>query len=303
MALNLLKKLDKGARLHVYDVDERALEKFEQEAPTKVHVCANAREVAESSTILFTIVPEGRHVRSVYLDERAGVLTTSIDDKILVDCSTIDTATSVDVGEAVRQKSKTAAFYDAPVSGGSLGAAAGTLTFMLGCAEDDPKFALLNELLSAMGSSIFPCGGFSLGLIAKLCNNYCSGLIAIATAEAMNIGIKSGMNPALLSKVFATSTAQSTINDKWNPVPGVCPNAPASKGYHGGFKVQLMKKDFALAVEAADRVGAQLRLGVSGLKVYQEASEDDRCRDLDSRVVFRYIGGEEDWEARLTTRQ
>lgn len=235
----------------------------------------------------------------MYLDEGAGVLTTSVDDKILVDCSTIDTVTSMDVGEAVRQKSKTAAFYDAPVSGGSLGAAAGTLTFMLGCAEDDANLALLNELLSSMGSSIWPCGGFLLGLTAKLCNNYCSGLIAIATAEAMNIGIKSGINPSLLAKVFATSTAQSTINDKWNPVPGVCPNAPASKGYQGGFKVQLMKKDFALAVKAADRVGAQLRLGVSGLEVYHEASEDERCRDLDSRVVFRYIGGDVDWETKL----
>lgn len=81
---------------------------------------------------LFTMVPEGRHVRSVYLDSHAGVLTTSVDDKILVDCSTIDTATSMDVGAAVRQNSKTAAFYDAPVSGGSVGAAAGTLTFMVG---------------------------------------------------------------------------------------------------------------------------------------------------------------------------
>ncbi|KAJ5631988.1 hypothetical protein N7490_008327 [Penicillium lividum] len=247
MALNLLKKFEDGARLHVYDVDDRALRKFEEEEPTKVHVCSNAREVAESSSIA-------------------------------------DTATSTDVGEAVRQKSKTAAFYDAPVSGGSLGAAAGTLTFMLGCAEDDLKLTLLKDLLTSMGSSIFPCGSFLLGLTAKLCNNYFSGLIAIATAEAMNIGIQSGMNPSLLAKVFATSTAQSTINDKWNPVP------------------DLMKKDFALAVEAADRVGAQLRLGVSGLQVYQEASEDERCRDLDSRVVFRYIGGDEDWETKLRAR-
>ncbi|CAG8909731.1 unnamed protein product [Penicillium egyptiacum] len=153
-----------------------------------------------------------------------------------------------DVAErsAVWKKSTMASFYDAPVSGGSLGAAAGTLTFMLGCNEDDPKLPLLKELLGAMGSSIFPCGGFSLGLTAKLCNNYCSGLIAIATAEALNIGIKSGMDPSLLARIFTTSTAQSTIKDKWNPVPGVCPNAPASRDYQGGFKVQLMKRISAL---------------------------------------------------------
>ncbi|KAH1314002.1 hypothetical protein KXX47_004125 [Aspergillus fumigatus] len=179
------------------------------------------------------MVPEGRHVRSVYLDSHAGVLTTSVDDKILVDCSTIDTATSMDVGAAVCQNSKTAAFYDAPVSGGSLGAVAGTLTFMVGCVEDDPNLELLQALLRSMGASIFPCGGFLLGLTAKLCNNYCSGLIAIATAEAMNIGIKSGMKPSLLARVFATSTAQSTINDKWNPVPGCLSECPGEQGVPG----------------------------------------------------------------------
>ncbi|KAH1347514.1 hypothetical protein KXX58_003597 [Aspergillus fumigatus] len=302
--------LEDGARLHVYDVDDRALRNFEAEAPTKGRVCSNAREVAESSVrittcksreadqltnaaprrFLFTMVPEGRHVRSVYLDSHAGVLTTSVDDKILVDCSTIDTATSMDVGAAVCQNSKTAAFYDAPVSGGSLGAVAGTLTFMVGCVEDDPNLELLQALLRSMGASIFPCGGFLLGLTAKLCNNYCSGLIAIATAEAMNIGIKSGMKPSLLARVFATSTAQSTINDKWNPVPGCLSECPGEQG------------DLALAVEAADRVGAQLRLGVPALQVYQEAREDERCHDLDSRVVFRYIGGDEDWETKLSAR-
>ncbi|KAL2839396.1 6-phosphogluconate dehydrogenase [Aspergillus pseudoustus] len=299
MAVNLLKKLYDGSKLHVYDVDDGALFRLKQEAPELVHICDNAREVAKSSVCKGNSGNTQAHVRNVYLDPGSGVLSTSVDDKILVDCSTIDTATSLDLAKQVRQRSNTAAFYDAPVSGGSLGAAAGTLTFMLGCTEDDPKLALLKDLLSAMGSNIIPCGGFSFGLTAKLCNNYCSGLIAIATAEALDIGIKSGMDPSVLARVFSSSTAQSTINDKWNPVPGVCPNAPASNGYAGGFKVQLMKKDFTLAVEAADRVGAQLRLGASGLRVYQEASEDERCRDLDSRVVFRYIGGDEDWKEKL----
>jgi 3-hydroxyisobutyrate dehydrogenase len=174
---------------------------------------------------------------------------------------------------------------------------------MLGCAEDDPHFSLLKDLLGAMGSSIFACGGFSLGLTAKLCNNYCSGLIAVATAEAMNIGIRSGMDPTLLSKIFSTSTAQSTINDKWNPVPGVCPNAPASKDYEGGFKVQLMRKDFQLAVDTAKRVDAQLFLGAAGLDIYQKASEDGNCRDRDSRVVFRYMGGIENWKEQLGSKK
>ena len=151
-----------------------------------------------------------------------------------------------------------------------------------------------------MGKSILPCGGPSLGLTAKLCNNYCSGLIAIARAEAMNIGIKCGIDPRVLATVFSTSTAQSTIADKWNPVPGLCLSAPSSHDYQGGFKIRLMKKDFGLAIDAAKAVQAKLLLGDVGLKVYADASEDPNCRDRDSCVVFRYIGGDEEWAAKLT---
>ncbi|SPO04202.1 uncharacterized protein DNG_06885 [Cephalotrichum gorgonifer] len=197
-----------------------------------------------------------------------------------------------------RRLSPTASFYDAPVSGGTLGAEAASLTIMVGCAEDtrDAQYQLLIGLLGYMGKNIIACGGPGMGLTAKFCNNYCSGLISIATAEAMNIGIRSGIDPRLLARVFASSTAQSTVCDKWNPVPGLCPDAPSSKGYEGGFKVQLMAKDFGLAVSAAEEVGATLLLGDAGLAGYNGASQDPRCRDLDSRVVFRFIGGREDWD-------
>ena len=242
------------------------------------------------------MVPEGSHVKAVYLSENTGVLASSdLQTKLLLDCSTIDVATSLAVRAATTTTHPQAAFYDCPVSGGALGASKATLTFMLGASPTDPNLTLLNALLAHMGSNIFPCGGPSLGLTAKLCNNYCSGLIAIAVSEAMNIGIASGMDPRVLANVFHTSTAQSAICDDWCPVPGLSPDAPASKGYAGGFRVQLMKKDFGLAVETAARVGVGLALGERGLRVYEEASEDPRCRDLDSRVVFRFLGGREDW--------
>lgn len=245
------------------------------------------------------MVPEGSHVRAVYLDPDYGVLKADLGSKILIDCSTIDTATSILVRTEVGTLYPSASFYDSPVSGGSLGAAKATLTLMLGASPDDPNLPMLKELLGTMGHSVFACGGPSMGLTVKLCNNYCSGLIAIATAEAMNIGIKSGVDPRVLATVFSTSTAQSTICDKWNPVPGICPSAPSSHDYSGGFKVQLMKKDFGLAVDAADRVGAKLLLGDAGLKAYADASDDPECRDRDSRVVYRYIGGDEAWATKF----
>lgn len=166
---------------------------------------------------------------------------------------------------------------------------------MLGCTTTDPNIELLKTLLSLVGKNIFPCGGPSLGLTAKLCNNYCSGLIAIAVSESMNIGMASGMDPRVLANIFHTSTAQSSICDDWCPVPGLSPDAPASDGYEGGFRVQLMKKDFGLAVDAAKRVGVKLALGDEGLKVYEDTSENPKCKNLDSRVVFRHLGGREDW--------
>ena len=249
--------------------------------------------------IILSMVPEGSHVKSVYLDPKTGVLLSSLNTKVLIDCSTIDTSSSLAVREATIASHPKATFYDAPVSGGVIGAEKGSLTFMLGCSETDPNISLLKSLLGLMGNpaAIFAAGGPSLGLTAKLCNNYCSGLIAIAVSEAMNIGIKSGMDPRVLANIWHTSTAQSAICDDWNPVPGLCPQAPASNGYKGGFRVQLMKKDFGLAVEAAERVGAKLALGEEGLKVYEGASQDEKCKDLDSRVIYRYLDGVEDWNA------
>ena len=329
MATNLLKKTSEETKIYVFDVVEQAVQDFVKLNERRVEACKSSKEVSDKSVrrpyvvfpyprntmsarttttrmfadssvlyvqdIILSMVPEGSHVRAVYLTPETGVLESNLGSKVLIDCSTIDTGTSLAVRDACAERHPNASFYDSPVSGGVIGAEKATLTFMLGCREDDPNIKLLMQLLGLMGGNIFPCGGASLGLTAKLCNNYTSGLIAIATAEAMNIGIASGMDPRVLANIFHTSTAQSSILDDWNPVPGLCPDAPASKGYKGGFRVQLMKKDVGLAVDNAERLGVKLALGAEGLKLYEEASQDERCKDLDSRVVYRLLGGREDW--------
>ena len=245
--------------------------------------------------IVITIVPEGAHVRAVYLDTEKGVVAAPLENKVLIDCSTIDVATSSFVAASLRERDQSISFYDAPISGGSLGAAEGTLTFMVGSAEDDPHWPLLEYLFKQMGNSVFACGAPTMGLTAKLSNNYCSAMIALATSEAMNLGMRSGIDPRVLARIFGASTAQSTVCDKWCPVPGVVPEAPSSHGYRGGFKVQLMQKDLRLALDAARTVDAKTYLGDVGLDVYTAAAQDPDCVDLDSRVVFRYIGGNEEW--------
>ncbi|KAL4869858.1 hypothetical protein BDV12DRAFT_166972 [Aspergillus spectabilis] len=281
MAEQLAKKLPDYARVSVFDVAKSPIEELVGIYPGKIVGCTSPRNVAERSDFILSMVPEGSHVKSVYLDEKIGVTSIDLQDRVLIDCSTIDIATSLLVKQHIAKHHPSASFYDAPVSGGTLGAEKGTIAFFLGCSEDDTKMPVLKELLGLMGKQIILCGKPSLGLAAKLCNNYLSGLIAIASADSLNMGIKADLDPRVLSRVFA-----------FNPCPGVVPGAPSSNGYEGGFKVQLMKKDFSLAVNMAESVGATLALGQQGLKTYEAASNDPECFD---RVVFRYIGGDENW--------
>jgi 3-hydroxyisobutyrate dehydrogenase len=244
------------------------------------------------------MVPEGSHVRSVYMDPTNGLCATDLSGKLLVDCSTIDTATCLTVKAHIAAHLPLAHFYDAPVSGGAVGAANGVLAFFLGCSKDDPNLPRLETLLSLMGKKIIPCGGPSLGLATKLAHNYLGAIIFIATSEAMNMGMRSGLDARILSNAFAAGAGQSTIAEKFNPVPGVCPDAPASNGYKPGFKIELHKKDLGLAVEMARRVGADLALGETALETYTRACNDPRCKDLDSSAIYRFLGGVEDWPGR-----
>ncbi|KAF2133761.1 hypothetical protein P153DRAFT_392415 [Dothidotthia symphoricarpi CBS 119687] len=298
MLAHLANKLPRESHIWIFDVLEQAVDELCADYPDKVSKAMSARDVADKVDTVITMVPEGSHVRSVYLDPKNGVCSTDISNKLLIDCSTIDTATSLAVKNHIAENFPTASFYDSPVSGGVVGAIKGTIAIFLGCSESDPNLERLTKLMGLMGKQIIPCGGPSLGLAAKLSNNYLSGVIAIACSEAFDMGMRSGLDPRTLARVYAAGTAQNTICDKFCPVPGVYSEAPSTGGYKQGFKVQLMRKDFGLAVDMANRVGAKNVLGDVGLQTYDGAAKDPRCKDLDSRVVYRYLGGQENWQSK-----
>lgn len=158
-----------------------------------------------------------------------------------------------------------------------------------------PVSELLADIVLYMGSKekVFYCGALGMGLAAKIANNYLSGTHLLAAAEAMNIGIRLGVDKHLLYKVIHNSTGQSFMNDNVHPVPGVVPHAPSSRDYQGGFRTQMMVKDMTLGVDAAKEVGCRVTLGPAALGLYKEAAVDPRCMDRDVSVIWRFLEGPE----------
>lgn len=176
------------------------------------------------------------------------------------------------------------------MSGGVIGAQNGTLTFMLGASSRSGQLVQrVRPVLDLMGSKTVHLGEQGAGLSAKLANNYLLAISNIATAEAMNLGIKWGIDPKSLAELINTSSGRCWSSEVNNPVPGVSPGAPADKDYEGGFSVQLMKKDLNLAMEAAAKVGALSELGQKSLDVYEHVEAQEAEKDFS--VVYRWLGG------------
>lgn len=244
---------------------------------------------ATKDTII-TVLPEPPHVQKVYASLLDTSATPRATPRLFIDCSTIDPSTSRSVAASVSSSGQ-GHFVDAPMSGGVVGATAGTLTFMLGSPSDLVQRA--ETVLLRMGRRVLHCGDQGAGLSAKLANNYLLALNNIATAEAMNLGMRWGLDPKVLASVINASTGKCWPSEVNNPVKGVVEGAPAGRDYSGGFGIGLMRKDLGLAVVAAEEAGARLELGAKAKEVYEGAEKDDACKGRDFSVVYRYIGGKE----------
>jgi 3-hydroxyisobutyrate dehydrogenase len=236
-----------------------------------------------------TCLPEPQHVKAVY----GSILTSSLPkkDRVFIDCSTIDPSTSREVAKSVADAGQ-GSFVDAPMSGGVVGATAGTLTFMLGATAN--LIPRVEPTLLRMGRKVLHCGDQGAGLSAKLANNYLLALNNIATAEAMNLGIKWGLDPKKLAGVINVSTGRCWPSEVNNPVKGVVETAPANRDYRGGFGISLMKKDLRLAMMAAKEAGANMKLADTAYGVYEDAEKREECAGRDFSVVYRYLGGKEE---------
>jgi 3-hydroxyisobutyrate dehydrogenase len=258
MARNLLKA---GHALVVYDVVQRNVDALKAAGASAANSAARAADAAE---LVITMLPSSPHVKTVYLGSD-GVLAGVAPGVTLIDSSTIDPHTAREVAVAAAQQGNPMA--DAPVSGGTGGAEAGTLTFMVG--SDGAVFEKIAPILRHMGKNIVHCGDSGTGQVAKICNNLLLGITMIGVAEAMNLGTALGIDAKVLAGIINTSTGRCWSSDTYNPYPGVMENVPAARGYSGGFGADLMLKDLGLAVDAAKQSKQPVVLAALAQQLYQ----------------------------------
>lgn len=250
-----------------------------------VTAAASAREAAAAAPVTLTMLPAGAQVREAYTGDN-GIIAVAPEDALLIDCSTIDVATARAVHQAAEAAGR--AMLDAPVSGGVAGAAAGTLTFMAGGAEE--AFARARPILEAMGRTIVHAGGPGNGQAAKVCNNMILGVSMIAVAEAFSLGEKLGLDPKTFFDISSKASGSCWAMLNHLPVPGIVETSAANRDFAPGFAAAMMVKDMGLSQQAAGQVGAATPLGAAAAALYGEFVEAGHG-GLDYSAIIRMIRG------------
>ncbi|PKA42082.1 3-hydroxyisobutyrate dehydrogenase (plasmid) [Rhizobium sullae] len=254
MAANLVKA---GHEVTGFDLAAPVLKAAEE---TGVKPAGHISQAVANAEIVVTMLPQGKHVLTAWPDILASIPAGTL----VIDCSTID----VESARKAHAMAKTAGCLslDAPVSGGTGGAAAGTLTFMAGGSKE--SFAKAKPILEAMGKKIVHCGEAGAGQAAKICNNMILGISMIGVCEAFVLAEKLGLSHQALFDVASTSSGQCWSINTYCPVPGPVPTSPANNGYKPGFAAALMLKDLRLSQEAALSSGASTPLGAEAAQLY-----------------------------------
>jgi 3-hydroxyisobutyrate dehydrogenase len=280
MAANLVKA---GHEVKVFDLSADAVAKAVDAGATKA---ASVAEAARDVAFVVTVLPAGKHVLAVY-DGPEGVIAHAKPGTVLIDSSTIDV-------ESARKASGLAkaaglGVVDAPISGGTAGAAAGTLTFMVGGSEAD--FASAEPILAGMGSNIIHAGDSGAGQAAKICNNMVLGVSMIAVSEAFMLAKRLGLDAQKLFDVSSKASGQCWALTSYCPVPGPVPTSPANRDYQPGFAVDMMLKDLKLAQQASAASGATTPMGALAESLYALYSNAGNG-GMDFSAIVKMLDGE-----------
>ena len=280
MARNLVKA---GHSVSVFDLSSDAMEAA---GKAGMATAASGQVAVADVDVVITVLPEGRHVLSAYRGARGddGLLGAAKKGTLFMDCSTIGVDEAREAAALAGQAGHRG--MDAPISGGMVGADAGTLTFMIGGGGAGFKFR--KPPTHALGSHAVYCGGHGAGLIAKICNNMLLSINQIGAAEAFNLGTKLGMDPRKLFEVISISTGQSWSVTTNSPVPGTVASAPSSHDFKPGATPHTLAKDLGLAAKAMEIARYHCELGTQARELYQQMSESDFA-EQDFSGIINYL--------------
>ncbi len=275
MAVNLAKA---GFDVSVFDLIESKMRAIEGHGVT---MCDNHQQAVENANIVWTMLPTGVEVQEVFSHH---LLEHCPPDCILVDSSTID----INDAQAVHAMSEEYGFtmLDAPVSGGTVGAHNGALSFMVG--GDKSAIDKIQSAFDAMGNVVVHCGADGMGQAAKMCNNLMLGIQMISVAESFRLAQEVGLNQQILFDVASSSSGDCFALRTFCPIPELVPTAPSSNGFKPGFSSELMLKDMKLALRAADQANIQLPIGSTAARQYQQLVDCGKA-DVDFSAVIELI--------------
>jgi 3-hydroxyisobutyrate dehydrogenase len=276
MARNLLKA---GHHVRAFDVVPALVARLVEAG---AEAAASPADAAGEGDVVLTMLPAGENVRSVYLGD-GNVMASAGPGTLLIDSSTIDVQTAREVASAAAAAGRP--MVDAPVSGGTAGAEAGSLTFMVGGPAE--AFAAARPILEAMGKTIVHAGGPGNGQAAKICNNLILGISMIAVSEAFTLAERLGLDVQKLFDISSKSSGQCWSLTSYCPVPGPVPTSPANRDYKPGFTAGMMLKDLRLAEAAAAQSGAAVPLGAAATALYTRFAEENA--NLDFSGIIRML--------------
>jgi 3-hydroxyisobutyrate dehydrogenase len=277
MSRNLLKA---GFPLTVWN---RSSGKAQELAGQGATVAASPQEAAKGADVVMLCLPTQVEVRDV-LTRADGVLAGIAKGKTIVDTSTIDPTASAEM--IALAKAQGVEMIEAPLSGGTIGAEAGTLTMMIG--GEKAVLDRVRPVLDAVGKNIFYVGGPGAGQTLKLCNQLIAGAQTVALAEAYALLHAAGIDAKLATDVFSVSTANCVAIQQRVPVPGVLPNSPATNGWKPGFATEWMAKDLFLILQYARALNVPVAQTAANLQLLEESMQAGYAK-LDQSVIGKVL--------------
>lgn len=280
MCLNLIKA---GHDVSAFDLNAEAVD---QAVAAGAKAATSLQAAAQGAEAVVTMLPAGKHVLSVYFGE-GGIAAYAGPGTLFLDCSTI----SVEDARQAASQAQAGGFLmvDAPVSGGTAAAAAGSLTFMVGGPE--AAFETAHPILEGMGKNIFHAGDAGNGQAAKIANNMLLGISMVGTCEAFNLAERLGLEAQTFFDIASKASGKNWSMTSYCPAPGPVEAAPSNRDYQPGFAVAMMLKDMKLAMDAAKEVGALTPLGTHTEQIYAELDKDGFA-GLDFSGVMKRIRGD-----------